>query len=419
MFDYLRMDIFAGASFVTPVIIMHNITKIKLFRILLRITYLPSLIILYPLSFLRSKSKSGLFFFFDRYAMGGAQRIHLDILKSIPECEKEVFFTRWSPNKVFKNEFYAIPNAECRDIHIWCDYLVLRLFSVHYYSFYINRHSSAHVFGANSTFFYDMLPFIKKKSIRSELLHNFTFGKKGMEFFGLKNYHFLDNRIVYDYYTKHNIEEQYAGFQIDPVFLQRILFIEPGVDIPAEKKKSFDLPLKIICAGRGGQQKRIWLVNQIADSLINRHAAVQFHFAGTLTSELSEKLKAHSVLHGEISDPVQMKNLLEESDLALLTSSYEGFPMFIKEAMANGCIPVVTALPGNLMHLKDRNNSMLILEIQDEIILVQEGVQIITELSRDRNLCARLSGEAYRYAKQHFSRDEFNKEYRKLLIPVN
>ncbi len=158
------MDIFAGASFVTPVIIMHNITKIKLFRILLRITYLPSLIILYPLAFWRRKSKSGLFFFFDRYAMGGAQRIHLDILKSIPESEKEVFFTRWSSNKTFKKEFYTISNAECRDIHIWCDYLLFRLFSVHYFSFYINRHSSRPCFWRKFDFFLRYASLYQKKS---------------------------------------------------------------------------------------------------------------------------------------------------------------------------------------------------------------------------------------------------------------
>ena len=61
--------------------------------------------------------------------------------------------------------------------------------------------------------------------------------------------------------------------------------------------------------------------------------------------------------------------------------------------MANGCIPVVTALPGNRMHLKDGVNSLLIHEIQDEKILVQEGVQIITELTKERNLCSRLSEE--------------------------
>jgi hypothetical protein len=83
--------------------------------------------------------------------------------------------------------------------------------------------------------------------------------------------------------------------------------------------------------------------------------------------------------------------------------------------MANGCIPVVTALPGNLMHLKDRYNSLLIHEILDEAKLIQEGIQIIIELTRNRNFCLQLSREAYNYAKQHFSRDEFNAAYRKLL----
>ena len=105
---------------------------------------------------------------------------------------------------------------------------------------------------------------------------------------------------------------------------------------------------------------------------------------------------------------------MAESDIALLTSSYEGFPTFIKESMANGCIPVVTALPGNLMHLKDRFNSLLIHEILDEAKLVQEGIHIIMELTRDKNLCIQLSTEAYNYAKQHFSRDAFNQAYREL-----
>jgi glycosyltransferase involved in cell wall biosynthesis len=411
------MDIFAGALNENPSRIMHNITKIKLFRILLRITYLPALLFLYPAALLRKKSPSGLFFFFDRFSMGGAQRIHLDILKAIPEMNKQVFFTRFSPNISFKTEFFTIPNAENRDIHIWCDYLLFRLFSVHYYCFYLNRHKSAHVFGANSTFFYDMLPFLRSEIIRTELLHNFTFGKKGMEFFGLKNYRFLTHRIIYDYYTRENIVKQYAEFRIDPTYLERLRFIEPGVDIPAEKVKTFETPLKLVSAGRGGPQKRIWLLNRIAEYCIDTVLPVQFHFAGTLIPELSEKVKSHSIIHGEISDPVKMASLLSESDIAVLTSGYEGFPMFIKESMANGCIPLVTALPGNLTHLKDGYNCLLIHEIRDENGLVQESIVKIKMLIANRDLCKQLSREAYQYASIHFSRQSFNKSYRELLLP--
>jgi len=408
------MDIFAGTRNENPVMTMHNITKIKLFRILLRITYWPSLLFLYPFALLRKKSANGLFFFFDRYSLGGAQRIHLDILKTIPESKKQVFFTRFSSNDAFREEFIAVPNAKTRDIHIWCDYLLLRLFTVHYFCFYINRHDEAQIFGANSTFFYDMLPFLKEKLIRTELLHNFTFGKKGMEFFGLKNYRDLTYRIIYDYYTRENIVKQYAEYHVDPIYLERLLFIEPGVDIPPEPLKSFDSPLILVCAGRGGPQKRIWLLNRIAENCIDSGLPLQFHFAGTLIPELTDKVRSHSVNHGEIADPAKMADLLSASDIAMLTSLYEGFPMFIKESMANGCIPLVTALPGNLMHLKDGYNSLLIHEIHDEVLLVQEAVEKIKLLIGDKDLCRRLSRDAYQYARDHFSRLSFNNRYREL-----
>ncbi len=238
-----------------------------------------------------------------------------------------------------------------------------------------------------------------------------------MEFFGLKNHRLLTYRVVYDYYTRENIEKQYAAYHIDPVYLQRLLFIEPGVDIPPEKKKSFSGILEVICAGRGGPQKRIWLVNRVAEYFMDQGLPVRFHFAGTLIGELSVKVKAKAVIHGEISDPRKMADLLSASDIALLTSLFEGFPMFIKESMANGCIPVVTALPGNLMHLKDGYNCLLIHEILNETELVREAIEKIMELVRDRHLCARLSDTAYGYAKDHFGRDAFNKHYRELLLP--
>jgi glycosyltransferase involved in cell wall biosynthesis len=394
---------------------MHNITKIKLFRILLRITYLPALLILYPLALLRKKSSNGLFFFLDRYSLGGAQRIHLDILRAIADKQKQVFFTRYSPNAVFENEFQRIPNSEFHDIHIVCDWLLFRAFSVHYYSFYINRHPRGQVFGANSTFFYDMLPFVRKTIVKTELLHNFTFGKKGMEFFGLMNIRYLTHRIVYDFYTLENIEKQYAEFQLDPAYLKRILFIEPGVDIPAEENRNFDLPLRIVCAGRGGPQKRVWLIDRIAALCLDQAIPVRFHFAGTLIAELSQRAKEAAQLYGEVGDPEKMASILANSDIALLTSAYEGFPMFIKESMAHGCIPLVTALPGNKTHIKNGENGLFIEEIVDESGLVKEAVEKITGLTRDRIECIRISREAYRYAQLHFNRLAFNQAYRALL----
>lgn len=395
---------------------MHNITKIKIFRILLGITWLPSLLFLYPLARMRKKSRTGLFFFFDRYAMGGAQRIHIDILNTIKDFQKNVFFTRFSPNKLFKKEFYSLPNADCQDVHFYCDNLLLRLFTVHYFHFYINRHKNGLVFGSNSTFFYDMLPYIKKTITKTELLHNFTFGKNGMEFFGLMNYRYLDHRIIYDSFTEENIREQYIEYNIKADWLNRVIIVEPGVDIPAEEKKTFQKPLKILCAGRGGSQKRIRLINKIAEYFISKELPAEFHFAGNLINELSLNVKDHSIIHGEISDPGKMGAIQRQCDVALLTSSYEGFPMFIKESMAHGCIPVVTALPGNLMHLKDRQNCLLIHAVQNEQEVISLGIEKIMELINDVNLCIKLSSNAYTYAKNNFNRESFTNKYQQLFL---
>ena len=234
---------------------MHNLTKIKLFRFLLYCTYPVALLFIYPFALLKKKKQGNLFMLFDRYVIGGAQRIHLDILNCITERPKQLYFTRRSANDALKDTFYTIPNTDADDIHIWCDYLLLRLFSVHYFTFYINRHENATVFSANSTFFYDMLPFLKKGVRKIELLHMFTHGKGGMEWFGLGNIQYLDHRIIYDAYTRSNIIKQYAAYGMDEKYLTRLLFIEPGVYLPPPFEKNFSGPVKVFYAGRGGAKR--------------------------------------------------------------------------------------------------------------------------------------------------------------------
>ncbi|MEO7306358.1 MAG: glycosyltransferase family 4 protein [Ferruginibacter sp.] len=359
---------------------------------------------------LRKKNSSHLFFFFDRYALGGAQRVFIDILNSVSNIPKQVYFTRRSMDDTLKELFYSVPNTESSDIHFWCDNLLFRLFSVHYWSFYINRHDKAHVFSSNSTFFYDMLPFIKKSSIKTELLHNFTYGKKGMEFFGLANHAHLSFRMLIDRHTIENIKKQYAEYKVANSYLERLYFIETGVIIPPIFDKSFTKPLKVLYAGRGGSQKRVWLISRIAAYFLSEKAPVEFHFAGNMESDLSDSVARNSTLHGLVSDEKIMHTIYQDCHIILLTSAYEGFPMVIKEGMANGCIPVVTALEGNKTHLKDRVNSLLIQEIKNEDMVVQQGIDKIKILLSDQVLHKELSINCRKYAADHFDITVFAKK---------
>jgi len=379
------------------------------------ITYPFALFILYPIVFFKKRKTTQHFFFFDRYELGGAQRVHIDILQSISDQDKQAYFTRLSKNTLLKREFYSIKNIHIKDIHVCCDSLLLRLFSVHYFAFYINKHRGAQVLSSNSTFFYDMLPFLSKHIIKTELLHNFTYGKKGMEFFGLSNYKYLDNRLCVDFYTAQNIAAQYETYHIPKNYALRVKVIEPGVEVPERNNKEIALPLHFFYAGRGGAQKRIYLLNKVAELCIDEVLPVQFNFAGTIEDELSDKVKKNATLYGQV-DKTQMIELYKQADSIIMTSAFEGFPMLIKEGMAYGCIPLVTALEGNKTHLTNNDNALLITEIKDEDKLVAECMEQIKYMVTNLSETKRLSANAYNYAKKHFDRNIFLQTYRNFLL---
>lgn len=394
---------------------MHNLTKIKLFRILLCITYPFCFIFLFPVLLSRKKWHVHHFFFFDRYAIGGAQKVHLDILEAVKDLPKTVFFTRHSPNDKMKDSFYSFKNTQCFDIHFWCDNLLLRLFSVHYFCFLINQCPDAIVLSSNSTFFYDMLPFLKKKIRKIELLHNFSYGKKGMEFFGLANYQYLDFRLVIDRITFQNILEQYVLHNIPKNYYDRVKVIEYGVPIPPPTTKLDVPPLKILYAGRGTKQKRIWLLNRIAEHFINNNSPVAFTFVGSMRDELSPTVKTHYRVLNEVGEKAIMNDLFRASHLIILTSSFEGFPVVVKEGMSFGCVPMVTALPGNKTHLVHDFNALLLDDVENEDSVVDHAIENIEMLLHNPRILERLSKNCYNYAVQNFSKDNFFKSYRELL----
>jgi glycosyltransferase involved in cell wall biosynthesis len=397
--------------------ILHNLTKIKLFRIALWFTYPIAWLLFLPVIIFR-KRRAELFFFLDRYSIGGAQKIHLDVLDSASDTKKHLYFTRKSPDNKLRDVFFKKPNTIARDVHVWCDYLLFRLFSVHYFAFLLNSYNKSVVFTSNSTFFYDVLPFINKsRVVVIEMLHNFTYGKKGMEFFGLATHRYIDLRVVYDPFTLENLNNQYRKYNIANEYLNRIRILEYGVNIPPlYSEKSLLPPLKVLYAGRGARQKRIWLLNQIAEHFIKLAAPVQFTFAGSMTRELSDYVKQNSIVYEEIGEQERMNTLFRENHAILLTSDFEGFPVVIKESMAFGCIPVVTALPGNKAHLQHLSNAMLIENYDDENFVIAEGIRHLNTLMNNDQLVSSLSAAAYDYASNHFRKDGFLAEFKSLLV---
>ncbi|MBO9573139.1 MAG: glycosyltransferase family 4 protein, partial [Chitinophagaceae bacterium] len=137
--------------------------------------------------------------------------------------------------------------------------------------------------------------------------------------------------------------------------------------------------------------------------------------AGSMGNELSEKVKANSTVYNEIGDSNKMQELFREAHAIILTSAFEGFPLVIKEGMSNGCVPIVTALPGNKVHLQHFQNALLIENPEDEKGVVKQAIDNILYLLANPLHLQDLSGNAFNYAKTHFTKDLFIRRYRELL----
>lgn len=394
---------------------IHTLTKVKYYRWLLYCTYPVALVVVYPLFLLKKKNATGYFFFFDRYVIGGAQTVYLNLLNAIPEIYKELYFTRQSLDDKLKKDFYSLQNTKCKDIHFWCDNLLLRLFTVHYYSFHINRHKQAVIYGSNSTFFHDMLPFINKRNIKIELLHSFAFADNGLEYFGIANYKYLNFRNVVDRNTQNHIKDLYAKYNIPEHYNKRVVRIEPGVTVPQNCSKDYTLPLKVLYAGRGTAEKRVNLIDKIATHILKNGFNIEFHFAGTMEDQLSAYVKQHATMYGEVTTQEQMYELYKNCHIVILTSYYEGFPMSIKEGMANGCVPVSTMVGGITSHLVHNENALLIDQPRDEAHVVAKGLEHLTHLATNAEELIRLSQNCYQYAQKHFDKGVFMDKYHEFL----
>jgi glycosyltransferase involved in cell wall biosynthesis len=130
------------------------------------------------------------------------------------------------------------------------------------------------------------------------------------------------------------------------------------VAVPEKLERSYSAPgepLRLLYAGRVvEQQKRVSDLLALARELHVR--GVDFHLrivgegeakrtlAGKV-ARLDAAVRARVSLEDGVPHPA-MPQLLRDSDVAVLVSAYEGASLFLLEALAWGCVPVVTAVSG-------------------------------------------------------------------------
>lgn len=353
--------------------------------------------------------------FFPYYHTGGAEKVHLNIVRALAHKNVCVIFTLNSATINFQEQFRV--SAQCIEINSIVNKrnsFVNCLLKKCIYKTINKSNNCKAIFGSNAMYFYEILPFISSKIVRIDLFHNF-FENDSREKNVAKSAPMITHRIAINAAAKKDILKFYMKYQVGLCYYDNILIIENGIELENDSfNQKQDKIFKIGFIGRWCFEKRPMLFLEMARQVKDRYPMVSFVMAGTgMRSNLDFILDSGVEFLGEITDKSALNQLYKELNIVLLPSIYEGFPLVIMEAMSHGVIAISSKLDGISEHIKNGENGILINEV-DEIKIVEEFCKSIFQLIKNKNFRDDLSCNSFLYAQEHFRIEKFIQSYQKL-----
>ncbi|MCC7509244.1 MAG: glycosyltransferase family 4 protein [Planctomycetes bacterium] len=348
------------------------------------------------------------FCFFATPGMGGAERVHAQIVEAVADRKPVVVFTEVTRDASLLPLYEA--HGKTLQIHGRVRSRVREYFNEARMAAEINRARSAVVLGAFSHFFYRMLPRLRRDVRCVDLIHNF-----GVEFehFSLPYVDRLDARVVLSQRIKDEFASLYAAFGCAPGLSERIVVIPNGVPVPdLPTAKAREGPLRVLYVGRSTPEKRVHLVTLVAAEVARRGIDAVFTLVGDIT--LAEAPGANCRLVGLVTEAAALQQHYAQAHFLLLTSSREGLPMAMLEAMAQGCVPLVPGVGAIPEQVKPGLNGIL-LDPEPETELVKQAADAIERLSKHRGALAAMGKAAHAHVREHCSDTAFRAAWRQVL----
>jgi len=331
--------------------------------------------------------------------IGGAERVHADIVASnIQKSPWVILANEWHDEPVGTEDFtsYRFSN-----ISKFLHNPFTKNLAVGFFAGYINRAKSV-VFGGNSVFFYQLMPYLSPDVFCVDFVHGFG---AQIEMISLAHLPRINRRVVITpelhralvrLYRRHGIPDRYA---------ERIQMIDYGVEVPDSYRRSeAETGLTVLYVGRGTEEKRVHLVGRIARYVSERHLPVTVSLVGDVLESVEVGDREYCRFCGPVSDRDILDDLYLKSDILVITSRTEGLSLVKLEAMARGVVPVAVAVGGIPDHIRDGVSGFLVSPEQSEEAIVMDFCRIIEKLANDRLLLRKISNQALEFARNNFNR---------------
>lgn len=345
-------------------------------------------------------------FLFPYLHEGGAEQVHADILNAVNDENALVLITGFSSNKSYLPRFEE--HAQVLEIPNLANHPFTGKHAVIQIADALNNRENVNVFGANSEFFFELVPVLSEKIKKHYLIHAFKYQPDGnaLHKSWLRYINAISSYIFISHESQKEFEKLCFYNNVPKAGRDKLMFIANAVHEYAEPTSHKNL--RVLFVGRDSAEKRVELFLRIAKNVFGAQPNIEFSVVGMNAKKSSSNVQ----FFGSITDKATMNKLYSEHDVLLLTSNREGFPLVIMEAMAHG-LAIGSTPVGDIPNRLNESFATITTSIDDDIV-VNDLSEFVLKLGKNKTLLNSMKTNAYNEAKSSFSWAKFERAYRSL-----
>jgi glycosyltransferase involved in cell wall biosynthesis len=354
-------------------------------------------------------------FIFPYTHVGGAEQVHADIVRVFSDEKPIVIFSGFSENEKFLHLFES--NAQVLNIPALLNHPFTRNRARRQLCNWFAQTEQPVFFGSNAAFFYDMLPLLPENVKSIDLIHAFKH-QPGGNLAHLRYLNFMP-KLTARVFVSEAARQEFSTFcfhnNMPQSEREKLVLISNAVAKVESSVKPLSHPIGILFVGRNSAEKRLPLFLQSAAKLQTLHPG-KFTFTVVGAKQTSPEYGFVN-FRGEISDAAAIAEHYAANDVLVLTSSREGFPMVIMEAMMHGLVVIATPV-GDIPNRLSAVNSIVLSSASEETV-ADEIVKTLQQLSENPQQAVELKKAAKQFAEREFSTEKFIRSYQNLLKSGN
>ncbi len=348
-------------------------------------------------------------FFFPHMRIGGAELVHARIAGTIADHDPLIIIHG------FSNDRSLAPRFEAAGTVIMLPHLLNHPLSgakaLEKIARRLNELGDVTVFGSLSTIFFDILPQLNERIQTIYLQHAFLFQPRAnlQQKGWLKHFPRVDH---YVFVSRHALEEFKKFLFADHIpksefhKLKLIPNMVEHFQPPADHER-----IGLLFVGRDSSEKRLHLFLEIVRRL---RQVLPGSIRATVVGPAPRPGVPDVDFPGPIADHTRLMNIYADHDVLVLTSSREGSPLVVMEAMAMGLAVIATPVGDIPWRLKE-DVSVTTTTIEADAV-VQEMTTALIDLVNDRDRLVKMRKAAYQQALQEFTGERSVRSYRELLL---